>query len=192
MFIFLLRRWLSLLEVGFEMIKKSDLSQEVSGFVCEGRPTEVTCKQLQLNCYYSLFCGLWTVPFAIDPLQVAQWVSHTILGQSNRIVCGHVIWKIIPFAGEDSRPESGNVICSLSAVFGEKPRGSPFCCLGNTGKISIDWRSISSHIMFVAKNKFDIILFLYKIMYMYIKCATRITYIILFTNHLCGWPWTWS
>lgn len=39
------------------------------------------------------------------------------------------------FAGEDSRPESGNVVCSLSAVFGEKPRGSPFCCLGNTGKI---------------------------------------------------------
>ena len=62
------------------------------------------------------------------------------------------------FAGEDSRPESGNVVCSLSAVFGEKPRGSPFCCLGNTGKIPTGWEFICSYIILVAKNEFDSIL----------------------------------
>ena len=141
-----------------------------------------------LNCYYLLSCMHCAVPFTVDRSSQGCIVSHTTLGQSVCIVWwGHiVIWKIIQFAGEDSRPESGNVICSLSAVFGEKSRGSTLCCLGNTGKISTDWKCISSHIMLAAKNEFDNISF-YKIVY--IKCATHMIFLVSFTNHLCGWQW---
>lgn len=177
-----------MLEVGIEMTKKSDFSQEVSGFISEGRPTEMTCHK-QLNCcyllLYALYCSLhcWS--------SQACTVSHTTLVQSVHIVWGHVvIWKIIQFSGEDSRPESGNVICSLSAVFGEKPRRSTLCCVGNTGKISTDWKCISSHIILVAKNEFDKIFFC-RISY----CTSNVPHTLLFWYHslitcvVDGGPW---
>ncbi|CAH3110145.1 unnamed protein product [Porites lobata] len=36
-------------------------------------------------------------------------------------------------SGKNSRPKSGNVVCSLPTVSRQITGGSAFCCLGNTG-----------------------------------------------------------
>ena len=82
---------------------------------------------MNFNTFFSYLC--------VEITKIKPHSNHKIKYQQGK---SHIV-NLFHFAGKNSRPKSGNVVCSLPTVSRQITGGSAFCCLGNTGEVLVNF-----------------------------------------------------